>query len=139
MLQPAPLHVAARVALRVAIVLCLATAAVVLAALSREYPGWSRAGLRAALVEVIPLVLVPALHLGALAATAEPRRGTRGAWLGASLLADVLLLVATLPHARRGAPPVSLALPVLAAAMALGTVGLAWTARRGVHPHAPGT
>lgn len=123
----------ARALVRLAVVLCLATAAVSLAALSGEYPGWSRAGVRVATRELLPLVLVPWLHLAALAATAPGAPGAAGAlgrgrtgWLAAALLADVALFARAVPHARAGAPPVALAVPVIAALLALGTLGLAW-------------
>jgi hypothetical protein len=111
-------------------VLSLAAAAVVLAALGAEYPGWTRAGMRVAVRDVLPLAVVPWLHLAALAATAPGAPAVRSRrWLAASLAADLLLFAHTAPELRPGAPPVAVALPVIAALLAATTLGLAWAVR----------
>ena len=92
-----PSRLVVRGAVRAAVVLCLALAALLLAADAGEYPGWSRAGVRALARGVLPLLLVAALNLRALGAG-------RGWRLGA-LAANVALLVAALRLVRPGAPP----------------------------------
>jgi len=106
--------------LRVGVLLCLAAAAVILVAQSGEYPGRTAAGLRVAATEPLPLALLAWLDLAALHA-----RGAR--WLRvAAVVANLALFAVTVPDARAGAPPVSLALPVVAALMAIGAAGVAW-------------
>ena len=80
------------------------------------------AGRRAALRDVLPLALVAWANLAPLAV---PNRWTSGI----AVVADVALLVATAPDARPGAPPVSLALPAVAALLLIGVCGTAWAGR----------
>ena len=109
-----------RVVLRIGVLLCLAVAAVTLVALSGEYPGQTPAGLRVAVTEPLPLALVAWLNVAALHAG-----GAR--WLRvAAVVADVALFASTVPYARPGAPPLSLALPAVAALMAIGAAGVVW-------------
>lgn len=116
-----------RVALRLVILLCLGAAAVSLAALSSEYPGATAAGRRVALRTVLPLALLPWLHLAAL----ELPRGRRALGVAAvAVLGDAALLGASGRALRTGAPPLALALPLVAALLLAGALGLAWLARR---------
>jgi hypothetical protein len=113
--------------LRVAVLLCLGAAAVSLVALGSEYPGATAAGRRVALREVLPLALLPWAHLAAL----ESLPGRRAAGAAAvAALGDVTLLVARAGGLQAGAPPLSLALPIVAALLLAGTLGVAWLGRR---------
>jgi hypothetical protein len=112
---------------RTAIVLCLVAAVVALVALSGEYPGVTAAGRRVALREVLPLALLAWVHLAAL--DLPPGRAARRTMAGAAL-GDAALLAWSAGAARPGAPPLALALPVIAAVLLAGTLGLARRARR---------
>lgn len=120
-----------RVLVRVAAVLCLLMAALLLAVDGREYPGFSVPGLRALAAGALRLVLIGLLNLAAVgAATART-----GRWLAvAATAANLALLVWALANARGGAPPFFLALPVVATLLTIASVGLAITLRPSVAP-----
>ena len=121
-----------RLLLRVAAVLCLLLAALLLSADAGEYPGLSRAGLRALARGALPLLLVAALNLRLLAPT-RPRRGWRWAALGGNLLLLGAALRALVPG---GAPPFFWMLAVVALLLTIGVAGT-WRApgpRAGARP-----
>ena len=118
-----------RIVLRLAALLLLATGAVVLIAESSEYPGVTRAGTLIALRELVPIALTGWLNVGVLSATAAGARRA-GIWLVSAGIANLALLVRTLPGAKRGSPPVSLALPVIGALLLIGVIGLALSNRK---------
>ena len=116
---------------RVAAVLCLLLAALLLAVDGREYPGFSAAGLRALATGALPLVALGVLNLAA-AGAATPRTGR---WLAvAASAANVALLAWALPNARGGAPPFFLALPAVATLLTAASVGIAITRRASEAP-----
>jgi hypothetical protein len=127
-----------RVLVRVGAVLCLLIAAVVVGAGAGEYPGLTRAGLRFATTEILPLVVVAVANLAALDG---PRVGTTAArwlhWIAPA--ANVALLADALPDARRGAPPVVWATIASAAVLVVASVGWALTRRRGGTPRTTGS
>ncbi len=82
---------------RVGAVLALALALIVLASDAGEYPGLSRAGLRALSRGVLPLAVVAGLNLAAL----DERRPA----LHLALAANIVFLGWMLRFARAGAPP----------------------------------
>lgn len=117
---------AARGALRVGVILCLLLAAVLLAVDSREYPGFSRAGVRALLHGALPLLGVAGLHLILLNAPSRLRDEHRRALIYVAFAVDVLMgLIAARLLRRNGAPVFALALLV---ALVLGA-GV-WSALR---------
>src|SRR4051794_15663350 len=83
--------------LRLAAVLCLLLAALLLAVDAREYPGLTWAGVRALSYGALPLLAVGVLNLRALDAGRS--------WRLAALVADVILLAVALHDVGRGAPP----------------------------------
>ena len=102
---------------RLAAVLCLALAALHLAADAGEYPGWSRAGLRALAHGALPLLVVGVVNLRAVGA--GPR------WRAAALACNVALLVVAVGGVRAGAPPfVWLLLGVSVLLVAASAIGL---------------
>ena len=114
---------------RVGAVFCLLIAAVVVGAGAGEYPGLTRAGLRFAATEILPLVAVAVLNLAAL--DGLPHGAPAARWLRwIALVASVALLADALPHARRGAPPVVWATVASAALLVVASVGRALTRRR---------
>ena len=125
-----PSHFLFRIILRVALLLCLAAAAISLLADSMEYPGVTRAGTLIALRQLLPLAIVGWLNLGVLLATGDsPETSRARVWFACAGAANLALLVRTLPDARRGAAPLSLALPVIAALLLIGVIGVALTVR----------
>jgi hypothetical protein len=116
-----------RVALRVAVLLCLGAAAVSLLALSGEYPGASAANRRVMGGEPLALALLAWAHLAVL----EAGRGRAlNMWVASALAGDLVLLVRSAAAAQRGAPPLTLALPGIGALLLVGAVGVAWQSRR---------
>ena len=107
---------------RTGIALCLVLAALLLAVDAREYPGVSRAGLRALAGGVLPLLIVAVLNLRALGA----RRRTQ--WL--AMAASVLLLAAALWRLRAGAPLFFWLVSGAAAWLVVGGGALLWTGAR---------
>src|SRR5687767_15483868 len=89
---------ALRITMRVATVLCFLLAALLLAADSQEYPGMTRAGMKALAYGAMPLFLVGALNLWALE---RDRRDVQSVALAASML----MLGKALTMFRPGAPP----------------------------------
>jgi len=118
---------ALRATVRVAVLLCLAAAVVSLLALGGEYPGDTPAGRRIAVSEVLPLALLPWVHLAAL--ELPPGRGT-GAALVVAALSDGALLLRSFRALQAGAAPLALALPFIAALLLASVLGLAWRTRR---------
>lgn len=110
----------ARGTLRMAVVLCLLAAAVLLAADAQEYPGWSRAGIRALLRNIVPLAGVAVLNLHLLDRPSPPRIRFL-----AVMAADILLLVIAvrmlLPS---GGPPLPWMLAATALLLLLGAFGV---------------
>lgn len=105
-----------RLLLRVASVLCLLLAALVLAADHQEYRQLTRAGMRALLEGVLPLVVTALVSLRA-------QRGD-GSWPGIAFFADFILLVRALQHLSRGSqPPMWPMIAAVATAMLLGAAG----------------
>ena len=96
----------------------LLLAAVVLAVGTGEYPGLTAPALRFMATEVVPPLIVAVLNLGAFAgANVVP------AWRSwPALASSAALLAAVLPDVGRGAPPVSIALPVLAATLLIAGI-----------------
>ena len=121
-----------RIAVRLATLLLLGAAAVSLAALSGEYPGATPAGRHVATRELLPLALLAWAHLAAL--DTQDRVALRR-WAAMAALGDAALLASGLTQAWRGGPPLTVALPVIAALLLAGTIALAW--RRG--PATPDT
>jgi len=116
----------ARLALRLGVLLCLATAALTLLALQSEYPGSTRAGMRVALEEPLPLALLAWLHLVVLD---RPRRVA----VAAALAADALYIALALPSVVRAGfrlPPLPLAEPFVALLLAAATLAMAREASR---------
>jgi hypothetical protein len=105
-----------RLLLRVASVLCLLLAALLLAVDAREYPGFTSAGLRALVRGALPLLGIGLLNLRAL----DAGRG----WRIAALVANLLLLGAALRGVRGGAPPFFWLLPGVALLLLAGSVGV---------------
>ena len=101
--------------LRAASVLCLLLAALLLAADAREYPGFSRAGLRALARGALPLLAIGVLSLRAV--------GDGRGWRVAALAANLLLLGAALRGVRGGAPPFFWMLLGVAVLLVVGSVG----------------
>ena len=118
-----------RTLLRIAILLCLAAAAVSLLAQSGEYPGNTAAGRRVVLRDVAPLPMIAWVHLRALEGTYRWHRIERG-WIVAATLADIAMLAWTAPAAVHGAPPLGLALPIIAILLLVSVFGLAAMATR---------
>ena len=118
---------ALRLALRLAVLLLLAAAAVTLVALSGEYPGETAAGRRVAIRDALPLVLLAWAHVGLL--DAAPARASFRWWAAIAMVGDVALLALGLAQARHGGAPLVLALPVIAALLLVGTVAIAWRGR----------
>ena len=116
-----------RVTLRTAILLCLAAAAITLVALSGEYPGATAAGRRVALRELLPLALLAWINLAALELSPARRAASVTA---IAALGDGALLIVSLRGLRSGAPPLSLALPIIAALLLAGVLGVAWVKQR---------
>jgi hypothetical protein len=118
-----------RTLLRIAILLCLAAAAVTLAAMNGEYPANTAAGRRVLVNEVLPLVLIAWVNLYVLegAYRLEP-----SVWIYIPLaaLVDVALLAWTVPAVSRGAAPLTLALPIIAALLLMSILGLAAISNR---------
>ena len=118
-----------RTLLRIAILLCLAAAAVVLAAMNGEYPANTAAGRRVLVNEVLPLVLIAWVNLYVLegAYRLEP-----SVWIYIPLaaLVDVALLAWTVPAVSRGAAPLTLALPIIATLLLMSILGLAAISNR---------
>jgi hypothetical protein len=117
-----------RVALRVVVLLWLAAAAIALVALGGEYPGSTAAGGGVALRFALPLSLLPWIHLAALDLPPASRSAVAAA--EAAALGDAAAFAATVGGMRAGAPPLALALPLLAALLLAGTLALAWGGRR---------
>src|SRR4051812_42401733 len=119
---------ALRIALRLAVLLLLGASAVSLAALGGEYPGETAAGRRVAFREVLPLAVLAWVHLAVLDAT--PGRSPFVTLAAFALVGDVVLLARGVAHTRTSAPPLTLALPVIAALLLIGTAGVVWCGRR---------
>src|SRR5512132_1334177 len=83
--------------IRVAVVLCLALAALLLAVDAREYPGLSRPAFRALTFGTLPLLVIGVINLRALTAGRIWRVGT--------LACNVVLLGITARMVNRGAAP----------------------------------
>ena len=120
-----------RITLRCATLLLLGAAVISFAALSGEYPGATAAGRQVAAHEVLPLALLAWTHLGALDAREHrPRRW----WAVVAVLGDSALLVTGLARAWQGGPPLTVALPVIAALLLVATIGVAWRDGRRLNP-----
>jgi hypothetical protein len=118
--------VPSRFLLRLAAVLCLLLAALLLGADAGEYPGHSRAGVRALVRGPVPLLLVAALNLRALDAAARWR-----GWRWTAFGGDLVLLGTTLRLlGRGGAPPSAWLLAAVALLLTAGAAGLLGAARR---------
>ena len=108
---------------RLGTVLLLALAALLLGIDAGEYPGLSRAGLRALAQGALPLLVAGLINLRAL------RAGRGWRWLAVAV--NILLLSVALNHVRRGAPPFFWMLLGVACLLVLGSIGLiAASARR---------
>ena len=118
-----------RTLLRIAILLCLTAAAVSFLAQSGEYPGNTAAGRRIVIRELAPLLVIAWVHLRALQGTYQWHRGEQR-WIAAATLADIAMLVLTVPAALDGAPPLALALPIIATLLLVSVLGLARIANR---------
>jgi hypothetical protein len=97
--------------LRAAILLCLAVAAVNAVVLGGEYPGATAH--RILLQEVLPLTLLAWAHLAVLDRAGD-RSTARRFWPVVALCGDVALFIRTAPDIGRGAPPLTLLLPIVA-------------------------
>lgn len=110
--------------LRVAVVLCLVLAALLLLVDAQEYPGHSRAAFRALGRGALPLLLVAGLNLLAL----ERRRGAW--WRGAALAVNVALLALALRLLRSGAPLGFWLLSAVATLLVVSSAAWLWMALR---------
>ena len=120
-----------RTLLRISILLCLAAAAVSLAAMNGEYPFSTVAGQRVVVREVLPLALIGWVNLGALGRDYrfQPRDQT---WIATAALVNIVMLAWTAPAASRGAAPLTLALPIIAILLLMSILGLLGIASRRV-------
>jgi hypothetical protein len=120
-----------RALLRISILLCLAAAAVSLAAMNGEYPFNTVAGQRVVVRDVLPLVLISWANLCALerAYRFQPRDRT---WIATAALVNLAMLAWTAPAAARGAAPLATALPIIAALLLVSILGLSTIASRRV-------
>jgi hypothetical protein len=118
-----------RTLLRIAILLCLAAAAVTLAAMTAEYPGSTAAGRRVLLNEVLPLVLVAWVNLYVLDRAYRLEPGAR-VYAAVASVVDIAMLAWTTPALSRGAAPLSVALPIIAALLFLSVLGLSAISNR---------
>ena len=117
---------ALRIAVRVAAVLLLLIAAILLAVKTGEYPGMTPPALRFMATEVLPLIAVAALNLAALDVDV-PAAGWRRV---IAIASSAVLLAASLPEFQRGAPPVSIALPIIAAVLLTASAAIEMIRRR---------
>jgi hypothetical protein len=101
--------------LQTASILCLLLAALLLAVDAREYPGLTRAGVRALSYGALPLLAVGVVNLIALNA------GRR--WRLAALAADAILLAVSLRDVAHGAPPYFWMRLAVAALLVAGVAG----------------
>ena len=101
---------------RLGAVLLLALAALLLGIDAGEYPGLSRAGLRALAQGALPLLVAGAINLQAL------RAGR--IWRWCAITVNILLLAVALNHVRRGSPPFFWMLLGAACLLVLGSAGL---------------
>ena len=94
-----------------------------------EYPANTAAGRRVLVNEVLPLVLIAWVNLYVLEGA---YRLERSVWIYISLaaLVDVALLAWTVPAVSRGAAPLTIALPIIAALLLLSILGLAAISNR---------
>jgi hypothetical protein len=107
--------------LRAAAVLCLLLAALLLGADASEYPGLSRAGLRALVQGAVPLLGIGLLNLRAVGAGPPARRLALGA--------DLLLLAWAAAHVGPGYPPFAWMRLAVAMLLVLAAGGLHWNDR----------
>ena len=114
---------ALRIAMRVAIVLCLLLAALVLAADTQEYPGLTRAGMKALAYGALPLFLAGVLNLWAF-----QHDGRRGPMLTA-VAVDLLILGKALTMVRVGSPPLGWMMMSVAALLVAAGAGLVFLPR----------
>jgi hypothetical protein len=115
---------AARLFVRVAVVLLLGLTALLLAVDHAEYRALSRAGLRVFAQGVLPLGLTAALNLHALDA------GRR--WRLAALVADVAVLAVGVRMLRPGAPPFAAILTTVGLVLVLAMAAWLLASRRAV-------
>jgi hypothetical protein len=120
-----------RTLLRISILLCLAAAAVSLAAMNGEYPFSTVAGQRVVARDVLPLALIAWIYLCALE-RAYPFRSRNQTWIATAALVNVVMLAWTAPAASRGAAPLTLALPIIATLLLMSILGLSVKASRRV-------
>jgi hypothetical protein len=117
---------ALRIVVRVGAVLLLLIAAILVAVKTSEYPGITRPALRFMATEVLPLIAVAALNLAALDVDVPV-----SAWRRVGAIASsAVLLAASLPEFQRGAPPVSLALPIISAVLLAASAAIEMARRR---------
>ena len=109
-------------AVRVATVLLLALAALLIGADAAEYPGYSRAGLRALSQGALPLLVIGTINLYAL------RAGRTARWCAVGV--NVVLLGVALRQVHRGAPPFFWMLVGVAALLALSSAWFLWESAR---------
>jgi len=102
--------------LRVASVLCLLLAALLLAVDAREYPGLTSAAVRALVRGALPLLSVGVLNLRAL--------GAGRGWRITALAANLLLLGEALRGVGGGAPPFFWLLLGVALLLVVGSAGV---------------
>jgi hypothetical protein len=120
-----------RTLLRIAILLCLAAAAVSLVAMNGEYPFSTVAGRRVVVRDVLPLALIAWANLCALEKSYRFQSRDR-TWIPIAALADVVMLTWTAPNVSRGAAPLTLALPIIATLLLVSILGLSGMAIRPV-------
>lgn len=120
----------ARATLRIGIVLCLALAAVVLAADHQEYRAPTRAGLRALVRGALPLLALASIHLVALDPPTWLRPRARGVILALGVVLDVALALGMAGRVLHGAPPVFAMLLAVAGILAAGAAALLASERR---------
>ena len=109
---------ALRVLVALGVLMLLAIIGIELAVKGSEYPGLTRPAVGYVATYVLPLVAVVGINVAALAA-----RAPRWLW-GLAIVANAALLARTLPHFSPSAPPIFVALPIVAAMMLLASIGL---------------
>jgi hypothetical protein len=109
-----------RVILRIGAVCCLLTSVLILAADAGEYPGWSRAGMRALVAGALPLLGLGVLNL--LALDAVPPGHLRRLLTVLAVAGNSLLLRSGLQLLPPGGPPLGWILTSVAILLLVGSV-----------------